>query len=129
MKLLLFIAGVPVLAFICYLLYWMRVGRVVADHLCRFETIYDQTFEETESKETALRLSLTTFKECPVLNRLTDDDYEQVICILKESPFPKKIINKIILKTDTRTSLKALRDPDHLNKMAAVGRAENNGEV
>ena len=61
MELLLFIAGVPVLAFICYLLYRMRVGHVVGAHLYRFETTYDKVFEETQSKELALKHSLITF--------------------------------------------------------------------
>lgn len=122
MKLLLIVIGAPILLLICYCLYRMKVGHVVAVHLYRFETIYDKIIEETKSKELALRHSLVTFKECPILNRLSDDDYEQIVRILKEAPFPKKIINKIILKTDTKTSLKALKNTDVLTKMAAVGR-------
>jgi hypothetical protein len=125
MKLLLFIVGFTVLAFICYLLYRMRVGHVVAVHLYRFETTYDKIFEETQSKELALKHSLIMFKECPILNRLTDVDYDQIVHILKDSPFPKKIINKMVLKTDTKTSLKALQSAELLTNMAAVGRTEN----
>jgi hypothetical protein len=90
--------------------------------LHRFETAYDKILEETKSKELALKHSLPTFKNCPVLNRLTDNDYEQIIHILKDSPFPKKIIHKIVLNTDSKTSLKALKNAELLTQMANVGR-------
>lgn len=129
MKLLLFIVGVPVLAFICYHLYRMRVGFVVAVHMSRFETKYKEIYEETKSKELALKSSLTTFEDCPILHRLTDDDYKQIVSILKESPFPEKIIHKIVIGMYTKTSLKALKNTELLTQMAAVGRTEDKSEV
>ena len=124
MKLLL-IAGVPVLAFICYHLYRMRVGFVVAIHMHLFETKYKEVFEETKSKELALKRSLFTFKECPILHRLTDEDCLQIVAILKDSPFPEKIVRKIVMGMYTKASLKALKNTELLTNMAAVGSTDN----
>ena len=88
----------------------------------RFEIMYKEVLEETKSKELALRCSLITFKACPVFNKLSYDDYEQIVSILKESPFPEKIIDKIILGMDSKTGLKALQSHELLTKMASVGR-------
>jgi hypothetical protein len=100
----------------------MRVGFVVAIHMKRFEIKYKEIFEETKSKELALKSSLITFKDCPILHRLTDDDYKQIVSILKESPFPEKIIHKIVIGMYTKTSLKALKNTELLTNMARVGR-------
>jgi hypothetical protein len=122
MKLISLIVGVPILLFICYHFYRMRVGFVVAVHMQRFEIKYKEVFEETKSKEIALKHSLVAFKECPILNRLTDDDYNQIVSILKESPFPEKIIHRIVIGMYTKTSLKALKSHKLLTEMASVGR-------
>jgi hypothetical protein len=100
----------------------MKMGFVVAVHMQRFEDKYKEIFEETKSKELALKYSLVAFKDCPILNRLTDEDYEQIIFILKESPFPEKIIYKIVIGMYTNTSLKALKSRELLTNMASVGR-------
>lgn len=113
---------ISLLLFICYHLYRMRVGFVVAVHMKHFEIEYKKIFDETQSKELALKSSLTTFKNCPILHRLTDDDYERIVSILKDSPFPEKIVHKIVIGMYTKTSLKALKNTELLTSMARVGR-------
>lgn len=120
MKIALMVIGFPILLFISYLIYRARIGHLVAVHLFRFEAIYDKVFQETQSKEQALRHALPVFDVCPILNQLHDEDYDRIVDILKESPFPKNIINKIVLGFDTKTCLRAFKNDELLSKMAKV---------
>lgn len=113
--------GIPILVFVSYMIYKMRIGHIVAVHLYRFEATYDKVFQDTHSKEQALRHSLPIFTRCPILNRLREEDYERIIDILKESQSPKKIIHTIVLKMDTKTSVLALKNTQLLSRMASVG--------
>lgn len=100
----------------------MRRGHVIAVHLCKFENKYDEIFLETKSKEISLRDSMNVFRSCPGLCQLTNTDYERIVEILKVSLDPKKIISTIVLKMDSQTSLKALKNEELLTKMAEAGK-------
>jgi hypothetical protein len=122
MKILILVICAPILLLILYVIYRMRIGHLVALHLYRFETIYDSVFQETQSIEKALSQSLPIFSGCPILNRLRQEDYERIVEILKKSPFPKKIIQSIVMGFDAKTILRSLQDTDFLSKMARVGK-------
>jgi len=120
MKIVLLIMSIPILVFATYLIYRSRQGHAIAIHLHRFETLYRDEFEKTQSKEHALRYSLPIFMQCPIYNRLSEDDYKHIINILKESPYPEKIVRTIVLKMDTKTSLKAFQNSQFLTELATV---------
>ena len=120
MKITLISIGSLFFLFILFLLYRMRLGHVVAIHQYRFEKKYEEILSNTGSKQKALRGALPVFRSCPILNRLTLDDYERITTLIKISPDPKKIIEKIVIKMDTKTSLLALRDDDFLSRLAAI---------
>lgn len=111
---------ISALAFAAYLIYRSRQGHAIAIYLHRFESLYNSEFENTQSKEQALRHSLPTFSQCPILNRLSEDDYERIINILRASPYPEKIIQTIVLKMDAKTSLKAFQNSELLSELASV---------
>ncbi|TSK08442.1 MAG: hypothetical protein FPO08_03780 [Geobacter sp.] len=128
MKVLLIVIGLPIAVFILYNIYRFVLGTVVAVHLNRFEIRYKNCIDTTGSKQLALEQSLVTFKNCPILNRLTEQDYFQIVTILKKSPNPDKIIRKIVIGMHTKKSLQVLKDAEFLAKLSAVGGTDTGRE-
>jgi len=120
----LLIVSLPFIAFFIYLLYRGRVGHLIGVHLFLFENAYDKYFRESGSSMSALREALNVFKGCPVLNRLTDSDYDRFAEIIGPIPEAKKIVTTIVFKLDSRKIVFAFRDENFLRE---IEEAHGNG--
>jgi hypothetical protein len=81
-----------------------------------FEMIYDNDYEQTGSKEVALVNAFRIFSTCPRLKELTPTESRVAIKVLLAAPDPKFLINKIIMKLNSKTMLKAFRDTTFLKQ-------------
>jgi hypothetical protein len=111
---------VPLLALLAYVVWRVRLGHLIGVHLFLFEQAYDVFLRESGSTQLALRESLNVFKSCPRLNQLMDAELDRFSEIVGVLPDPKRIVNMIVLKLDSKQTLKAFRDESFLREVSAV---------
>jgi len=115
------VVGAMVLSFLAFIMLRALRGLSVAKHLYAFGLVYDTTYEDTGSTHTALREAFGVFHTCPGFKDLTNDEVESALAVLSLAPDPKWIVEKIVLKFDSKNLVRACRDTGFLRKVVDVG--------
>lgn len=120
MTIVISIISLLIVAVIVSVVFGMKRGYRIAEHLHMFDLLYDNILSQTNSKEIALESGLVQFKLCPRYSKLTDDDIKLIVSNLAPLPDPKKIFNKIVLQMDSKKAVMALKDENFLNEIVKI---------
>ena len=115
------IFGTALALFVIYLFVRFMIGFSIAKHLHLFGVIYDDIYSQTEDRIRAFETAFIVFRTCPGLRKLTAEEAEAAFLVLCLAPDPKWVIEKVMLKLDSRHLLQAFRDLNFLSKVVDVG--------
>ncbi len=118
--------GIFLLLFLIYLYVNGRRGLNISKSLYLFKENYDDLLIKSGSKERALREALEVFKSCPRFNQLSDSDLDRLALIIGPLNDPKNIVERIIMKMDSKDALRAFHDEKFLQQLVSLDKKYHN---
>ena len=121
MNWVLILVGVIIIPTLVYFAYKAYIGRTIGKHIFLFERRYDKVYSKTLQSNNSITSGLYVFRDCPVLNKLNDDDYALIGRIIGDTPKPKELMVKL-LYIDSGYIVDDLKSEEFLNQMAEIYR-------
>jgi hypothetical protein len=96
-------------------------GWKIAQQLHAFVATYQRSVNSGVSRDDALQSALQQLRQAPRFKALSDDDIGMVVRTLSGLQNPELLIEKMVMKVDSRKAVRMLKDPKFMKDILEIG--------